>query len=119
MGEGDEKEQASYILFGQYLDVCNKALELGGNRFPYKQIFNAAKRVDRARKIEVKIGGVDESYVIQMQDGQIVYDRHDLCADCNCDGEWNIHDSYLIDVVKNSDLYIQNPAKINWEWILE
>ncbi len=119
MGYGEDKEQACYELFGQYLDVCNKALEIGGSRFPYKQMFDAAQRVEVARKVEVKVGGLEDLYVIQMGDRKITYDRHDLCEDCNCDGKWFIDVSYLTGVVENPDLYIQNPALINWEWVLE
>lgn len=102
-----------------YLDVCNQALALSKDRFPFKQILGAAKKSESACVVEVNI--VDAlppvSYVMKFNQGKIVAAPHLFCADCNCDRTWNITKGYLEGVVNNAQTYIDNPAKINWEWL--
>ncbi|MCB1531970.1 MAG: hypothetical protein KDJ35_03775 [Alphaproteobacteria bacterium] len=106
-------------LLKRYLDVCNQALVLNGERFPFKQILGAAQRSEKGRKIELWISDTPptHSYVMSIDQGRIVAAPHGECADCQCDRRWTVSREYLQEVATHPDVYIGNPAKINWEWM--
>lgn len=107
-------------LFSQYLDVCNQALQANKNRFPFKQILKVAQESQNQKTIAVHI--IDDQpsiqYAIQLKDNKIDGNPHD-CKHCQCDGKWRVTKSYLQNVINNPQRYIDNPAKINWEWIYD
>ena len=88
-------------------------------RFPYKQILGAAKRNERGKIIEVCV--IDDetspSYAMVLGQGGLTAQPHDQCENCNCDKQWNIKRSYLEEVAKDPDSYIENPAKLDWDWM--
>ena len=107
-------------LLVQYLDVCNVALERNKDRFPFKQILGAAQQAETGRLIELQISGDERaSYVMQIEQGQIIAKPHSDCGECSCDRKWNVESSYLEEVAGNPQIYIENPAKINWEWMYD
>ncbi len=115
----DESQNAIYYdnLMQRYLDVCNQSLSDNKDRFPFKQIFEAAKMVDAGRMIEVKISDDAPAYVMRIKDGEIIFSRHAECGSCECDATWQVERDYLDDVVSNTQIYVQNPARLNWEWM--
>lgn len=115
-------DQSLEQLFKSYLQVCNDALETNGNRFPFKQILGAAE-AKRHREVEVCIvdDQPDVSYVIHLEHQKILGESMS-CPSASCDctkPKWNVTRSYLEDVINNPDEYIQNPAKIDWEWMFD
>ncbi len=108
-------------LFQKYLEVCNRALEANRGRFPFKQILGAAKKQAAPRNVEVCI--IDDhpeaAYVIHMDQDRIAGKLHEACVNCKCDGRWRVRRSYLEEVIKNPQTYIDNPAKIDWEWMYD
>ena len=46
------------ILFKEYVQVCNTALNLNKDRFPFKQILGAAQEAEGDRIIEITIRDV-------------------------------------------------------------
>lgn len=106
-------------LFQKYLDVCNRALKANKDRFPFKQILQAVQTEEEARTVEVSI--VDDrpssDFMIQLKSDKIQAERHNTCGNCQCDGKWNVRKSYLEDVVRNPQKYIDNPARIDWDWM--
>lgn len=104
-----------------YVSICNKALSLNKDRFPFKQILGAAKQSEKDKKIEVQIAGdnVIDSYVFSINNDKIVVTPHSECGQCNCDRKWHLEWPYLQDVLKSPESYIKNPAKINWDWIYD
>lgn len=104
-----------------YVNICNKALSLNKDRFPFKQILGAAKKSETGKKIEVQIAGDSsiDSYVFSIENNQIIVSPHSSCEKCDCDRSWHLEWPYLQEVLKNPDSYIQNPAKINWDWIYD
>ena len=109
------------LLIKSYVDVCNQALAAHSNKFPFKQILGAASQADRGKKIEVSLFGDGEgsSYVFTMEGSRIHVTPHGGCHNCNCDRKWQIEKEYLEQVKKDPMTYIQNPAKINWEWLYD
>lgn len=109
------------VLMTRYLDVCNRALVLNSDRFPFKQILGSATQSGKGAVVEVNI--VDTlppvSYAMTLGYNGIEAKPHGDCEDCRCDRSWAVSKSYLEDVVMHPDVYIQNPAKINWEWMYD
>jgi len=102
-----------------YLDVCNRALAMNKDRFPFKQILGAAQDAERDRIIEVDVTDSypKQSYMMNINGDHIVAKPHGDCDDCQCDRQWSVTRSYLRDVVQNQETYIQNPANIDWRWM--
>lgn len=102
-----------------YVSICNRALSLNKDRFPFKQILNAIESSEKNKKIEVHIAGQDsiDAYVFTIENGQINLSPHDDCGQCQCERKWHLEWSYLQQVLKNPEAYIENPAKINWDWM--
>ncbi|GEM_PF-917338 len=109
-------------LFKRYVDICNRAMEANKDRFPFKQILGAAQnQASPAKNIEVCIidDRPDAAYVLHFDHDKMSGAAHDSCPNCQCDKQWRITRSYLEDVIKNPDEYIDNPAKINWDWMMD
>lgn len=118
-------------LFQQYLSVCNEALKKNKDKFPFKQIIAAATlqegvpmlhsdKVPHAKdEIEVCIVNdePEPSFTIRLEHDQIVSECCCAKKGQECDKKWKIPKSYMLDVINNPDEYIDNPAKINWEWL--
>lgn len=108
-------------LIKRYLDVCNQALSFNENRFPFKQILGAAQDSECGKVIEVNItgGSSTASYAMTFDKKGLMAKPHADCDSCQCDRIWSVSEDYLQDVAKNPKIYIQNPAKINWEWMYD
>lgn len=108
-------------LMQRYLDVCNQAMTHNRDRFPFKQILGAALKAENDKLIEVNI--VDDlppvSYVMRFGKNGLVAQPHAECEPCACDRQWNVNRTYLADVAKNAESYIDNPAKIDWGWMYD
>ena len=114
-----DSSQKTGDLFSHYVGVCNAALAANKDCFPFKQILEAVGEKQKRRNIEVCILGDSKkaSFVIYFEDYKINGQRRERCTDCQCDGIWFVDQSYLEDVTLHPSEYIQNPAKINWEWM--
>ena len=108
-------------LMKRYLDVCNQAMVLNKDRFPFKQILGAAQKSECGKVIEVNI--VDDvpaaSYAMTFSRDGLAAQPHSSCSDCRCDRKWVVRRAYLEEVAKDPENYIQNPAKIDWEWMYD
>lgn len=113
----DKKEVAG--LLQRYVDVCNRALMFNKDRFPFKQILCGAQAEEAGKKIEVTISDLSAipSFVFEIEKGQILLKDHGNCVDCNCDRKWSVPVEYLKKIAETPDMYVQNPAKIDWEWM--
>lgn len=113
-------------LFKKYIDICNMALDKNKDRFPFNHILHGLKNENDAQSIRVKIMNDREEpqFYLQLSEGKINYDLtscQNMCGSCNNDcpsknSVWQVKESYLQDVTENPEEYIQNPAKLDWEW---
>lgn len=112
---------AHYDLIERYADICSRALLQNKDRFPFKQILGAAQKSERERPIEVVLSDSipPETYVFRLQADGVDVKPHALCDECACVRSWSTNISYLMDVTKNSQVYINNPAKLDWEWMYD
>jgi len=108
------------------MDVCNQALHLNKDRFPFKQILGAACRAENGNMIELHI--IDNqktelnqaaNYTITINQKEIIAKPHSECGECECIRQWSIEKDYLQQVSDNPQKYINNPAHINWEWMFD
>lgn len=121
------------ILLQECFAVYNMALHRNARRFPFKQILSAAQKSSSGRIVELQIakqrtdpnacnilqicGGDQESYILEMKDGDIKLKPHGECKNCSCDATWLVSAEYIQDVVENSEIYVSNPAKLDWGWL--
>lgn len=114
---------SDHELLKDYIAVCNRAIEANRDVFPYKEIFSALEQSDPE---PVSVSVVDDrpkrEYELSVEGGSgpchIVCDSACNCADDGCDKHWRVAKSYLLEVVNNPQPYIQNPALIDWDWML-
>ena len=108
-------------LIEGYAEVCNQALLQNKDRFPFKQILGAAQDAENEQPVEVILSDAipPETYVFMLKADGVDVKPHDLCSDCRCVRSWNTNIPYLMDVTKNSQAYIDNPAKLDWEWMYD
>ena len=111
------EETRAYFI--QYINICNLALRHNKDVAPYKQIVEFGNKVLEGKNIIAKVyaNNVDrpvDCYTIRLNDGAFDVVSHDLE-----DGvfEWNLRESYLENVVKNSHSYIAHPEKLKWDWL--
>jgi len=107
-------------LLSRYLAVCNKALDLNRDRFPFKQILSAAQEVEQRHKVELQIiGDRGRRFVLSFNEGHIRFEPHNDCGPSQCVRTWRVDPGYLEYVSQHPDVFIQNPARIDWEWMFD
>lgn len=106
-------------LIKAYVDVCNRAISLNRDRFPFKQILGAARAAEKGRIIEVRIQEWPKrnSFIFKIENDLILAELHSACGNCKCDRIWAVGEQYLKRVAGNPDPYIANPALIDWSWM--
>ncbi len=107
-------------LFTRYVDICNQAILLNKDRFPFKQILGAGEKAGKGQVIEVHLeDGKDQMrFALEIQKGLLTAKAHSACEKCNCTGNWSVTRNYIEEVVADPDPYIMNPAKIDWGWMV-
>ena len=108
-------------LLNSYIDICNEALQKNAGRFPFEQMIMAAQDEDgRAPECHCVVGGQrDSAYHLMLQDRKISYKPVGSDHDKNgkAPRHWHVTMSYLEDVIAHPDHYIENPARLNWDWL--
>ncbi|MCD8526091.1 MAG: hypothetical protein LRY76_03045 [Alphaproteobacteria bacterium] len=106
-------------LFQKYIEICNKALNRNKDRFPYRHIWDTLRAGINGHPTKVYI--VDDkpeaTFTIQIENDHLAGQRNTACIHCSCKRQWHVLKSYMEDVVNNPDPYIENPAKLDWEWV--
>lgn len=105
-------------LVERYLDICMSAIHANAERFPFKQIFTAlsdpecdktiaayVEDADSIRSLYIHVHG--ESFKVQSA-------PEDLPKKI-----WRVNKGFLEDVVETPLIYINNPARIDWDWLYE
>lgn len=113
MGSASNKHEQ---LFRQYVEVCNRALEANKDKFPYKQLWDVTQAVMKDETIPVAIydDQPKATYALRFKDHHIDADAVEQELE---EHPWHLNTSYLEEVVSHPDDYINNPAKIDWDWL--
>lgn len=110
-------------LFERYVQICNTALEANKNKFPFAQILSAIQKTPNIKPKQVRIindTGHPDYHVAFNNNGMSCKKTCGSCqGQCATEDDiiWSVKTSYLNEVIANPDKYIENPAKLNWEWI--
>lgn len=115
------EQDAENQLIKRYFEICNTALRLNKDRFPFKQILGAAAAKGAGDQVEMRLAddAAAGAYVVSIENEFIVAKPHGDCGDCNCVRTWNVDTGYLRSVISQPELYIGNPAKIDWAWMYD
>ena len=117
--ENKIKDAAEYEqVFQKYLEICNRAIELNKNKFPYTEIWGARLK---ALEDEIKIQAVvfDDrpkiSYLLRLtKDMKIeIAEKKELPPE----DAWPFTYQYLKRVVDHPQEYLENPARLEWGWL--
>lgn len=102
-------------LFERYMEICNQALEQNKEKFPFKQIWEAAQTRLRDQKVALAVydDSPQETFEVALNGSHLDVSR----PECSCKAPWRVNRSYLEQVTSNPEDYIQNPAKIDWGWL--
>lgn len=102
-----------------YIDICNQAIDLHKERFPFRQIWGAADLSSQGLIVEVKLKDVvpNLSYIMHVDQEKIslLFEEVELCFE----RVWQVPFSYLSDVVGVPEKYIRNPALLDWSWLIQ
>ena len=113
------KEAQDYeLIFQQYLEICNRAIEQNKNKFPYTEIWGARFKAlekeatlhaivyDDRPKVEFMLR-LTRDMKIEIVEKKAITPEED----------WPFSYQYLKRVVDNPQEYIDNPAKLEWGWL--
>ena len=117
--ENEIKDAAEYErVFHQYLEICNRAIELNKNKFPYTEIWGARLK-ELKEEMNVHAVVFDDrpklAYKLRLtRDMKIeIAEKNELPPE----DAWPFTYQYLKRVVDNPKKYLENPARLEWGWL--
>lgn len=102
-----------------YISICNQAIDLHRERFPFYQIWNAAEISSKGIITKLKLHDVVPNLLYHIH---VKHDEMSLISDRavkDHDIEWNVPLSYLSKIVELPEKYIQNPVLMDWGWFID
>lgn len=106
-------------VFTRAINVINAALERNRDEVPYKQILDASRKAMEGRNLGVAVYESDPDapfdwFTLRFQDSAF-----EIVAHGKQDPEiaWKVSRDYLEKVAENPDDYIENPARLDWDWL--
>lgn len=112
-----EKEQI-HMLFAQFLEVCNQAMEAHKDEFPYKHIWEAAEQANHEKGMHITLYDDEPKGDYTLRICQNHIDVEGVEQPCDCHG-WRINTSHMRHVIENPQDYINEPEKLDWKWLKE
>lgn len=105
-------------LFTQYVNVVNKAIGQNKNDFPFRQLTQMGEKVLGDKKIGAAVykgdaGAPHDYFTIQLENGKLRAEHGKEGPDV----EWKLDEAHLKNVVSDPDPYVDNPAKLNLDWL--
>jgi hypothetical protein len=105
------------LVFQQYLEICNRAIEQNRNKFPYTEIWGARFKTletEATLRAVVYDDRPKAAFMLRLtKDMKIeIMEKKPVP-----DEEWPFTYQYLKRVVDNPKKYIDNPAKLEWGWL--
>jgi|GEM_PF-3514482 len=117
MDRDDNHQRASADMFTRYIEICNESLLRNKDRFPFKQIISAAREAKEHKYITVQITPNAPSKPLIIYLKQRIHLATEVDKTMEESGIWMVDKTYIERVISHADEYIENPAKINWEWL--
>ena len=105
-------------LFTQYVNVVNRAIGANEDRFPFKQLLSMGEKILGDKKIGAAVYKDDpdsphEYFTLTLDNGRLDA-RHGKEAP---DTEWKVKQEHLENVIEDPQTYIDNPAKLDLDWL--
>ena len=110
---------ATDILLTEYISICNRAIASHRDSFPFRQLLEVAEKLAGDKTFAVAIYADNpkrphDYFTIELLDGLFVVVAH---GKKDPDITWRVRQSYLEQVVSDPQTYIENPAKLDWDWL--
>jgi len=105
-------------IFERYLEVCNQAIEMNKDKFPYTEIWGARwnnLKPDDTLECAVYDFRPKIVYTLQLTKDmkiKIIKKAYHTPADA-----WPFDYNYLKKVVDNPEEYLKHPANLDWGWL--
>jgi hypothetical protein len=106
-------------LIHEYARVCNAALDANKGCYPYMRVIVEVEERLKFHKVRVAVYDKDENhpeafFELVVQDKQItVKPAHKPHAK----HPWLVSRLYLEEIARQPDIYINNPADLDWRWL--
>lgn len=120
MSQAQSVENAStYDLFMGYLDVVNDALEKHSDTPVIGELANWIAELSESKKIGAAIYDSDpqspfDYFTVRIADGKVQLDSR---GKSDPDIDWRLSQDFLVEVNENRQDYIDNPLKLDLEWL--
>ena len=112
-----ERELNSVVV--QYLNVANIVLDENEDKTPYKQLIHAGQKLLDDKRVGMSVYKDDSDepiahFTLGMKGNRLEMLAH---GKKDIDFGFKVKKSYLEDVVENSDTYIENPLRMDFNWL--
>jgi hypothetical protein len=106
-------------VFTRALNVMNSALEAHKDEKPYSVLIQATEKAMGERKLGVGVyesdpGNPFDYFTIRYREGSFELDAH---GKKDPDLVWKVSRDYLEKVAADPQEYIDNPLKLDWDWL--
>lgn len=103
-------------LLTRYFDLCFEAIQQNKNRFPFQQIWSAIQNNGLPTVLKVELCGERSvrSYLINLNGCE-------LLKGITLDPKriWSVDKFHILELLENEKACLENPAKLNWEWLYD
>ena len=115
----DTGKQDTYTLFMGAIDVSNRALDTVRDKPVLSDLLELMEKQASGRKFGVAVYGDDPAtphdyFTVRVQNHMIQLVSHGKDAP---DIDWKVSEDYLRDVNENPDSYVENPLKLDLDWL--
>ena len=112
-------DRDTLFLFTQALDVINGALVEHEGSMPYEGLLRASETALGNRLIGVAVYESDpwapfDYFTIRFRNRRFELVSH---GTRETDMVWRVSPGYLEDVAENAQEYIENPVRLDWDWL--
>lgn len=106
-------------LMTRVLNVMNRAIQEHKDNFPFKQMYNASESIIGGKNLGVAVYADDpdtphDYFTIRWQGMQLELVSHGKQDPVIA---WKVSESYLNQVANEPEQYIDNPLKLDWDWM--
>ncbi len=105
-------------LMTNYMNIVNRAIQENHDKFPFDKLISVGKDLTRDKKIGAAVYKSDakqphDYFTITHTGDRFKAEQGKQAPDI----EWKIKEEHLQNVVQNPNEYIQNPLKLDLDWI--
>jgi hypothetical protein len=115
----DQQQKDTYTVFMDTVDVINRALAEQSETPVLKQILEAAGKAAEGREFGVAVYKDDSSnphdyFTTRFNNGKVELSSRGKASP---DVDWKVSEDYLRKVSANPQNYVDNPAKLDIDWL--